>query len=80
MKKLLAISLLLVAAFALSGCKDTEPTQDLETLEIPAQPIEDTRARNCATDTRTCSDGTILNRQGLQCEFQACPAGSELVN
>lgn len=78
MKKFSAIALLLLASISLLGCEVTPKDPQAEVAELPALPIEDTRARNCATDTRTCSDGTIQNRIGLDCDFAACPAGTEL--
>jgi hypothetical protein len=66
----LPLTLLILAFSALAGCKpDTPPA--------PPPAADDDNMRMCTQEVKTCPDGSYVGRSGPNCEFAACPDGSQ---
>jgi len=69
MKKIATGIIATLLLLSLIGCQSNN---------IDTQQADNDRIIACPEDAKICSDGTIVGREGLACEFHACP-GEEAV-
>ncbi|PIQ79047.1 hypothetical protein COV81_03450 [Candidatus Peregrinibacteria bacterium CG11_big_fil_rev_8_21_14_0_20_41_10] len=69
MKKIATGIIATLLLLSLIGCQSNN---------IDTQQADNDRIIACPEDAKICSDGTIVGREGLACEFPACP-GEEAV-
>lgn len=65
-KKTLSLLALSALCLAVIGCgSETDDTSGIQIV-------------SCPEDAKVCDDGTIVTREGVDCEFAACPDTSQL--
>lgn len=68
------IALLIICCFLLTACSTEQPVAEEPKLATGEQVVIDVESPTaCTEEAKVCPDGSVVVRQGPDCEFAACP-------